>query len=111
LARFPGMSASFESPAESLGRLACLLVANVGVAHGSADVFVAKQLLDSRKSFPTWLRRIAAALCRNPGPVISPFPIGLHAARSRRLNARLENGFPEYPANTNSLRRRFHQEP
>jgi type II restriction enzyme len=27
--------------------------------------------------------------------------MALHAARSRKLNARLENGAPEYPANTN----------
>jgi len=33
--------------------------------------------------------------------VISPTPRALHVARSRRLNARLENGSPEYPANTN----------
>jgi hypothetical protein len=34
--------------------------------------------------------------------VISPTLSALNAARSRRLNARLENGAPEYPANTNS---------
>jgi MerR family regulatory protein len=33
--------------------------------------------------------------------VISPIPSALQAARSRRLNARFENGSPEYPANTN----------
>jgi hypothetical protein len=30
-----------------------------------------------------------------------PTPSALQAARSRKLNARLENGAPEYPANTN----------
>ena len=30
-----------------------------------------------------------------------PYPRALQAARSRKLNARLENGAPEYPANTN----------
>ena len=30
-----------------------------------------------------------------------PTPSALHAARSRKLNARLENGAPEYPAKTN----------
>ena len=42
-----------------------------------------------------------AALWRNPWAVISPTPIALHAARNRRLKARLEKGAPEYPANTN----------
>jgi hypothetical protein len=42
-----------------------------------------------------------AALWRSPWAVISPTPRALHAPRSRRLNARLENGAPEYPANTN----------
>jgi DNA-directed RNA polymerase specialized sigma24 family protein len=53
----------------------------------------------SRKSFPTWLRRIVAAEWRNPCTVISPTPRALRAARSRKLNVRLENGAPEYPAN------------
>ena len=42
-----------------------------------------------------------AAEWRSPWAVISPTPSARHAARSRRLNARLENGSPEYPANTN----------
>ena len=42
-----------------------------------------------------------AAEWRNPCAVISPTPRALQAARSRKLNARLENGAPEYPANTN----------
>jgi hypothetical protein len=42
-----------------------------------------------------------AAEWRNPWAVISPTPRALQAARSRKLNARLENGAPEYPANTN----------
>ena len=55
----------------------------------------------SRKSFPTWLSRIVTAEWRNPCAVISPTPRALQAARSRKLNARLQNGSPEYPANTN----------
>jgi len=74
----------------------------VGIADGSAVVFVAEELFDSRKSFPTWLRSIVAAVWRNLSAVISPTPMALQAARSRRLNARLENGVPEYPANRNS---------
>ena len=42
-----------------------------------------------------------AALWRRPWAVISPTPSALQAARSRKLNARLENGAPEYPENTN----------
>jgi len=42
-----------------------------------------------------------AAEWRNPCAVISPTPRALQAARSRELNVRLENGAPEYPANTN----------
>ena len=41
-----------------------------------------------------------AAECRSPWAVISPTPSARHAARSRKLNARLENGSPEYPAKT-----------
>src|SRR5262245_56413941 len=52
----------------------------------------------SRKSFSTWLRRIVGAECRSPWAVICPTPRALQAARSRKLNARLENGTPEYPA-------------
>jgi hypothetical protein len=47
------------------------------------------------------VEEVVAALWRKPCAVISPTPSALHAARSRRLNARLENGSPEYPANTN----------
>src|ERR1700752_1121073 len=42
---------------------------------------------------------MVAAECRSPWAVISPTP--RQAARRRRLNARLENGAPEYPVNTN----------
>ena len=37
---------SFQNLAELLRRLPGLLIADVGVAHGSADVCVAEQLLD-----------------------------------------------------------------
>ena len=37
-----------------------------------------------------------AAEWRNPCAVISPTPRALQAARSRKLNALLENGAPEY---------------
>ena len=42
-----------------------------------------------------------AALWRKQWAVISPTPIARQAALSRKLNVRVENGFPEYPANTN----------
>jgi hypothetical protein len=50
----------------------------------------------------TILLRIVAAECRNPWVVIFPTLSALQVARSRKLNARFENGSPEYPANTNS---------
>jgi len=37
---------SFQSPAECLRRLPGLFVADVGVAHGRADILMAEQLLD-----------------------------------------------------------------
>ena len=98
---FGNASLSFQNLAERLRRLPGLLIADVGVAHGGADIFLAEQLLDFAKSFPTWLSRIVAALWRSPWAVISPTPRALQAARSRKLNARFENGAPEYPANTN----------
>ena len=58
-----------------------------------------EELLDFPQILSTWLSRIVAALWRNPCAVISPTPSFLHATRSRKLNARLENGAPEYPAN------------
>jgi hypothetical protein len=42
-----------------------------------------------------------AAERRNSCGVISPISSALPLARSRKLNARLENGAPEYPPNTN----------
>ena len=65
----------------------------------------------SRKSFPTWLSRIVAAEWRNPCAVISPTPRALQAARSRKLNARLENGAPNIlQTQTATPRRRFRRE-
>ena len=92
---------SLQNPTQCLRRLPCLFVAHVGVADRGADIVVAEEFLDLPKIFPTWLRRMVAALCRSPWAVISPTPRALHAARSRGLNARLENGSPENPANTN----------
>ena len=37
---------SLQSPAERLRRLPGLLIADMGVAHGGADILVAEQLLD-----------------------------------------------------------------
>ena len=72
----------------------------MGIAHGRADIFVPEELLD----FPQILSHVVEqdrgrAVWRNPCAVISPTPSFLHATRSRKLNARLENGAPEYPAN------------
>lgn len=39
--------------------------------------------------------------------VISPTPIVLHAARKRKLNARLEKRCPGYPANTGDTIMRY----
>ena len=43
---FGNASLSFQNLAERLRRLPGLLIADVGVAHGSADILVAEQLLD-----------------------------------------------------------------
>ena len=56
-----------------------------------------------RKAFSTWLSKMVAALWRSPWAVISPTQSALHAARSRRLNARLENG-PRIPRKHNRRR-------
>ena len=80
--------------AECLRSLPCLFVADVGVAVVRMFLWRSSSWI-SRKSFPTWLRRIVAAEWRNPWAVISPTPSALQANRSRRLNARFENGAPE----------------
>ena len=54
------------------------------------------QFLDFPQILSMWLSKIVAALWRSPWAVICPTPSALQAARSRRLNARLENGAPEY---------------
>ena len=43
---FGNASFSFQNLAQRLRRLPGLLIADVGVAHGGADIFVAEQLLD-----------------------------------------------------------------
>jgi hypothetical protein len=95
------LSLSLQRLTERLRGLPRLFVADMGVSHGRTDILVAEQLLDFPQIFSTWLSKIVAAECRSPWAVISPTPSALRAARSRRLNARLENGAPEYPANTN----------
>ena len=70
-------------------------------ARGSGQRLCRSSSWISRKSFPTWLSRIVAALWRSPCAVISSTPRDLRAARSRKLNARFENGAPEYPAKIN----------
>ena len=48
LESFGNSSISFQNLAQRLRRLPGLLIADVGVAHGGADIFVAEQLLDLR---------------------------------------------------------------
>ena len=70
----------------------------MGIAHGRADILVAEQFLD----FSQILSHLVEEDCRcgvaRPMRGDLPYPEG---SRSRKLNARLENGAPEYPANTN----------
>ena len=49
---------SLKNVAERLRRLSGLLIADVGIAHRGADVLCRSSSWISRKSFPTWLRRI-----------------------------------------------------
>jgi hypothetical protein len=92
---------SLQSQTQRLGSLPGLLFANSDVAHGDADILLPGQFLDFQQILSHVVEEFVAALRRNPCAVISPTLSALHAARSRRLNARLENGSPEYPANTN----------
>jgi hypothetical protein len=64
-------------------------------AHGGADVLVAEEFLDFPQILSHVVEQNRCRECRNPWAVISPTPSALQAARSRRLNARLENGAPE----------------
>ena len=72
-----------------------------GMTTAGADILAGEQLLD----FPQILARVVeeyrGRAVAQPIAVISP-PRGLPAARSRKLNARLEDAAPEYPANKNS---------
>jgi hypothetical protein len=44
---------SLQSPTQRLSGLPSLLVADVGIAHRGADIFVRSNSWISRKSFPT----------------------------------------------------------
>ena len=72
----------------------------MGVAHRGANVLMAEELLN----FPQILSHVVKENCGRRMPqsvgVTSPTPRARQAARSRKLNARLDNGSPEYPANT-----------
>ena|SRR5215207_5433707 len=93
-------SPSLQNLAERLRRLPDLFVADVSIARGGADIFVAEELLD----FPQVLSdvvEVVAAEWRRLWAVISSTPSARQAAHNRRLNGRFENGAPKYPANTN----------
>ena len=90
-------SPSLQSPTQRLSGLPSLLVADVGVAHGCADILVAEQLL----VFPQILshlveedrgRGVAQSMRRD-----LPHPKRSAPRSHRKLNARLENGAPDIP--------------
>jgi hypothetical protein len=88
--------ALLQSLAERLGRLPGLLVAD-----GGPNILVAEQFLDLPKIFSHVVEEDGGRAVAQPVGGDLPTPIARQAARSRRLNARLENGSPEYPAKTN----------
>ena len=71
----------------------------MGIAHGRADIFVPEELLDFPQILSHVVEQDRGRAVAQSVAVISPTPSFLHATRSRKLNARLENGAPEYPAN------------
>jgi hypothetical protein len=99
----PAAAFSLQSVTERFRGLPSLLIADVGVADRGADILVAKHAARNRRQFldfPQILSHVIEQNCRRgmPQPVRGdlPHPEGF------ALNARLENGAPEYPANTNS---------
>jgi hypothetical protein len=98
----PAAAFSLQSVAKGFCRLPCLFIADMGVADRGADILVAEELLDLAKILSHMVEQDCGRGMPQPCAVISPTPSARQAARSRRLNARLENGAPEYPANTNS---------
>jgi hypothetical protein len=73
----------------------------MGIAHGRADILVAEQFLDFPQILSHLVEEDRGRGVAQPMRGDLPTPRALQAARSRKLNARLENGAPEYPANTN----------
>ena len=79
---------SLQNATQRFRRLPGLLRAGVGIADRAADILVAEQL----PHFPQILSHVVDQNCcravAQACAVISPPPRALHAARSRKLNAR-----------------------
>ena len=103
----PRRIVSLQSVSERFRRLPCLFIADMGIAHGRADILVAEQFLDFPQILSHLVKEDRCRAVPYPWAVISPTPRALHVARSRRLNARLENGSPEsLQTQTATLQRR-----
>ena len=81
--------------AERFRRLPGLFVADVGVAHGGADILVAEEPLDLSQILYRVVEQDCGRGVPEPMGCYLPTPRALQAERSRKLNARLESGDPE----------------
>ena len=97
----PAAAFSLQSVTERFRRLPCLFIADMGIAHGRADILVAEQFLDFPQILSHLVEEDRSRGVAQPMRGDLPYPRALQATRSRKLNARLENGAPEYPVKTN----------
>jgi hypothetical protein len=94
-------NASLQSLAERFRRLPGLFVADMGIAHGRADILVAEQFLDFPQILSHLVEEDRGRGVAQPMRCDLPDPEGSTGGPQPQVEPRLENGAPEYPANTN----------
>ena len=89
------------SLAEGLGGLPCLFIADMGIAHGRADILVAEQFLDFPQILSHLVEEDRGRGVAQPMRGDLPYPEGSTGGPQPQIERPVGNGAPEYPANTN----------
>src|SRR6476660_6626848 len=94
---FGNASFSFQNLAERLRRLSGLLIADVGVAHGGADIFVAEQLLDFAQILSHVVKQDRRRAVAQPVGGDLPYPEGSASGSQPQIERPVGERSPRIP--------------
>ncbi len=95
----PQAAFSLQSVTERFRRLPCLFIADMGIAHGRADILVAEQFLDFPQILSHLVEEDRGRGVAQPMRGDLPYPEGSTGGPQPQIERPgWENGAPEYPA-------------